>query len=77
VFVKIKGHADMKKYTAHLPSEGALEIPEGTTVAMILKTLKVPSELQKIVVVNGRHTAYDYILKPGDTLVFFPPLEGG
>ena len=42
MFVKIKGHADMRKYRAHLSSEGSLDIPEGTTVAMVLKTLKVP-----------------------------------
>jgi hypothetical protein len=44
---------------------------------MVLRMMNVPSELKKIVIVNGRHSAYDYILEPGDTLVFFPPLEGG
>jgi molybdopterin converting factor small subunit len=77
MLIKIEGHADMRKYTAHLPSDGVMEIPEGITVAMVLKMLNVPSELNKIVIVNGRHSAYDYILEPGDTLVFFPPLEGG
>jgi len=77
MLIKIKGHADMRRYTAHLSSDGDLEIPEGTTIATVLEMLKVPSELKKILIVNGRHSAYDYILKPGDTLAFFPPLEGG
>jgi len=54
-----------------------LEVPEACTVADVLKKLGVPSQWKKLLIVNGRHRTPDSILHPGDTLVFFPPLEGG
>ena len=75
--IKVKGYANMKTYTAHLPSEGKLEVPEGATVDAVFKKLKVPPESKKIIIVNGRHKTGDYVLQIGDKLTFFPPLEGG
>jgi len=77
MIIKVKGYANMRKYTAHLPSDGNLEIPEGTKVCDVLTKLKVPLESKKLIIVNGRHQSPHQILKPGDLLVFFPPLEGG
>ncbi len=77
MIIKVKGYANMGQYTAHLPLKGDLEVPEGSTVADVLKKLGVPSQWKKHLIVNGRHRTPDSILKPGDTLVFFPPLEGG
>ncbi len=77
MIIKAKGYANMKKYTAHLPSEGNLEMPEGATVDSVFKKLKVPPESKKLIMVNGRHKLGDYVLRTGDRLTFFPPLEGG
>ena len=75
--IKVKGYATMKPYTTHLPSDGELEIPEGTTIGSVFKKLNVPSESKNVIFVNGRHRSSEYRLRPGDTLVFFPTLEGG
>ena len=75
--IKVKGYATMKPYTAHLPPDGDLEILEGTTIGSVLKKLNVPSESRNVIFVNGRHRSLTDRLQPGDTLVFFPPLEGG
>lgn len=75
--IKVKSYATMKQYTAHLSSDGDLRIQDGTTIESVLGKLNVPSELKKITFVNGRHQSLDYRLRPGDILVFFPPLEGG
>ncbi len=77
MLIKVKSYVTMRKYTAHLDTEGDLEIPEGTTVDAVLKQLKVPSESEKLIIVNGRHQTNDYVLQPGDDLVFFPPVAGG
>ena len=77
MIIKVKGYANMRQYTAHLPSGGDLEVPEACTVADVLKKLGVPSQWKKLLIVNGRHRTPDSILHSGDTLVFFPPLEGG
>lgn len=77
MIIKVKGYASMRQYTAHLPSDGDLEIPEGAKVCDVLEQLKVPPELKKLIMVNGHHEPPQHILEPEDLLVFFPPLEGG
>jgi len=46
-------------------------------VGTVLAQLRVPPEVKKVTLVNGRHRSEDHLLRTGDTLVFFPPLEGG
>lgn len=75
IYVKSQGFT--KKYTSHLPGQGELEIPEGSTVDFVLRKLEVSHGLKKVIFVNGRHRPLDYPLKPRDVVVFFPPLEGG
>jgi molybdopterin converting factor small subunit len=52
-------------------------VPDGTTVAEVLKKLAVPADVKVVTMINGRHCALDQPLEEGDKLVFFPPLEGG
>ena len=75
--IYIKAYATMKSYIAHLPSGGEMDIPEETTVNEVLTMLKVPVELDKIIIVNNRHQPLDYTLRHGDRLVFFPLIQGG
>ena len=77
MIVKVKGYANMRKYTDHLSSEGEMEITEGTTVGGVLNQLGVPSDVKKVIMVNGRSKIPEFVLQPEDILVFFPPLEGG
>jgi len=77
MIITVKSYASMKKYLAGLPPSGELQIPEGAPVGVVLQQLNVPPELKKVILVNGRHQSEDYLLQPGDVLVFFPPLEGG
>ncbi len=77
--IRVQGFLTMRKYTSHLPQNGALEVPESSTVGSVLKYLEVPSEQQKTLLffVNGRHRPADHVLQPNNLFVFFPPLEGG
>ncbi|MCF8120629.1 MAG: MoaD/ThiS family protein [Deltaproteobacteria bacterium] len=77
MIVYVKSHGFPQKYTGHLPDTGELMVPEGSTVKHILRRLKVPDTVRKVIFVNGRHKPPDHILHPEDILVFFPPLEGG
>ena len=47
------------------------------TVRDILKKLKIPDEIPKIILVNGVHTNLEGVLKRGDVLSVFPPVAGG
>jgi molybdopterin synthase sulfur carrier subunit len=47
------------------------------TIAEMVKELGLPEDIPKIVIVNGSHAEFDYVLKDGDILSVFPPLAGG
>ncbi|MGH7383612.1 MAG: MoaD/ThiS family protein [Candidatus Rokuibacteriota bacterium] len=54
-----------------------LDVPDGTTVDQVVHSLRIPSELERLTVVNGRDAVPDQPLAEGDVLSVFPPLAGG
>lgn len=54
-----------------------LDLPPGATVHDVVDSLKIPSELGCLTVINGQDAALDQVLAPGDVLSMFPPLAGG
>jgi sulfur carrier protein ThiS len=77
MIISVKGYASLKQFTAHLSTWGTLTVPDNATVASVLEKLQVPSDSEVITMINGRHCTVNHIFRPGDKLVFFPPLEGG
>lgn len=77
--VEVRLFALLERY---LPSgsEGdaaSLDIPPGTTVGDVMESLKIPSELSCLTVINGHDASPEQVLAPGDVLSMFPPLAGG
>ena len=67
---------------AYLPAGGAgdgatIEVPRGTTVGQVIRSLAVPDSLEYLIVVNGHDASSDQRLLDGDVLTLFPPLAGG
>jgi molybdopterin converting factor small subunit len=54
-----------------------LDVPDGTTVDQVIHSLRSPSQLERLTVVNGRDAAQGQRLVEGDVLSVFPPLAGG
>ncbi len=54
-----------------------MEVGEGANVRQLLEQLKVPSDVVKIIFLNGAHAGTDATLKDGDRLGVFPPVAGG
>ena len=54
-----------------------LDVPDGTTVEQVIDSLRIPSELERLTVVNGFDATPDQRLVEGDVLSVFPPLAGG
>ncbi len=54
-----------------------IDVPEHETVQGLIKTLSLPDELPRIVLVNGVFTSEDSHLHEGDIISIFPPLIGG
>jgi len=56
-----------------------MEFEEGTTVQKVLEILSIPKkELEiGIMMINGKRTSFDGVLREHDTLALFPPVAGG
>jgi len=54
-----------------------LDVPPGTTVDQVVHSLRIPPDLERLTVVNGRDVTPDQALAEGDVLSVFPPLAGG
>jgi molybdopterin converting factor small subunit len=68
--------------SGYLPAGGqnrkaTIEMPDGVTVLDVKQRLGIPDDLPGILLVNGRQTAPETIMREGDTLSIFPPLAGG
>jgi sulfur carrier protein len=67
--------------TVHLPTEegnsATIDVPEGTTVDQVIRSLGIPDETPRIAVINGLDADPEESLQDGDTLSVFPPLAGG
>lgn len=62
-----------------MAAQGTCEIslPANTAVDDVLKQLRIPDDMPKIILVNGIHKTASSILQEGDTLSIFPPIAGG
>ena len=54
-----------------------VSLPEGATVADLMKLPWLPPEFRLLVLVNGSHRPMDAQLAPGDEVVLAPMLSGG
>jgi sulfur carrier protein ThiS len=61
----------------HSPSKFRLEMQNGGSVIDVLRSLKIPEDLPRIVLINGDVAEDQTILKEGDTLSLFSPVAGG
>jgi sulfur-carrier protein len=53
------------------------DVPAGTRVGDIVRSLDLPRDLDCLMVVNGFDAPLDQPLTEGDVLSMFPPLAGG
>jgi len=73
LFATLVGHVPGVK--SGIPFD--VEIPEGTTLADLMKRLKLPQNQVKVAFVNGRTQPLDFQLQRGNEVGIFPPIGGG
>jgi molybdopterin synthase sulfur carrier subunit len=56
---------------------GRVELPDGATVRDLLRRLRIPDEVPRLLLVNGRDVDPAVPLSPGDVVDVLPPLVGG
>jgi molybdopterin converting factor small subunit len=54
-----------------------LELSGGATVSQLLEDIKFPADLEKVILVNGRHGNGFTRLTDGDEVFVFVPTAGG
>ena len=77
--IKVKLFATLRDYLPKGSGQYSckLKVNSTDTVRDVLKRLKIPDEIPKIILVNGVHTNLERVLKGGDILSVFPPVAGG
>jgi len=69
--------AYLTKYSPAGQEKFDLDLGPGTTLAQLLENLKIPTDIEKRVLVNGRHTDPSVNLVDGDDVFIYPPAAGG
>ena len=77
--VELRLFGELRCYVKGLKlGEGYLLDVEGNcTIDDLMRNLEIPSEIVKIILVNGRSCDVCYKLKDNDRLALFPPIAGG
>ncbi len=75
--VEVKLYGFFKRYAPDEQREFNLDLPAETTVEELLVLLKIPLDLDRVLLVNGRRSEPQVVMAPGDTIVIFSPLTGG
>ena len=75
--IQVRLFATLRQYGPPGEEPFPLEVEEGALVGHVLETLGIPAEVQKVILLNGRHAKVDDRVDDGDVLTLFPPVEGG
>jgi molybdopterin converting factor small subunit len=73
--IELKCYATLTRHTP--PGAERYELPDGASVAEIMKRLGLVQEDVKLIFVNGAKAELDTRLKDGDRLGLFPAVGGG
>jgi hypothetical protein len=77
--IEVHLFANLADYRPPGPRVGAVrvELPAGATLDDLLGRLRIPAELPRLLLVNGRDVEPTVRLSPGDIVSVLPPLVGG
>lgn len=77
--IRIKVYAPSWCNIEALDERGWIEMPDGSTLADVLKQIKMPKFAAKILLaaVNSEKKPLDTVLKDGDRVSFFAIMAGG
>jgi len=79
VEVEVHLFANLADYRPPGAREGVarVELPAGSTLHELLRRLRIPDELPRLLLVNGHDVEPTARLSPGDVVSVLPPLVGG
>ncbi len=77
--VEVQLFATLTRFLPAGARDGAaiLDLPDGSTVTDLVRTLAIPAALSHVALVNGVESGGERRLQGGDVVTLFPPLAGG
>ena len=77
--VEVRLFATLTQYLPPGSREGSavLDVPDGSSAREVTRCLGIPTDFERVVLVNGRDADPDDPLAPQDVVMLFPPLVGG
>lgn len=75
--VRVQLFAYLSKFSPTGQEKFRLELEPEATVGSLIARLKIPSDFEKMVLVNGRQANPSVRLEEGDDVFIFPPAAGG
>ncbi len=75
--IRVELFAYLSKFSPTGQEKFSLDLEPGATVGLLISTLKIPPELERAVLVNGRRANPSTRLEEGDEIFIFPPAAGG
>jgi molybdopterin converting factor small subunit len=78
--VAVRLFANLADYGPPTGSRGGptvVELPDGATVAELIRRLALPPDLPRLSLLNGRDAGLETRLCTGDEVSLLPPLVGG
>ena len=79
ITVHVKLFVTLRQYYPELGIGEAMpvELDDGATVANLIERLRLPTDIVKVVIVDGVVRGEDHLLADGDEVNMFPPVGGG
>jgi len=76
--VEVRLYATLRRYTPASPNGViTVDVPEGSTVLDLVKTIKIdPTEIH-LIMINGIGCEFEKIVSNCDRVGLFPPVGGG
>ena len=75
--ITVKLFANLRTYAPGDKNVFTITVDPETTINSLLKQLKIPAGVDRVILVNGRRGKEEGTFSDGDTLTLFPPMTGG
>jgi sulfur carrier protein ThiS len=75
--VRVEFQAYLDQYSPNGENDFTYEMPDGSTIADMLKKLQVPAELSSVIVVGESAAAPEHVMSDGERITIIPPVSGG
>jgi molybdopterin converting factor small subunit len=77
MFVRVQLFAYLSKFSPTGQEKFQMELEPEATVEWLIAKLRIPSDFEKMILVNGRQANVSMPLEEGDDVFIFPPSAGG